>query len=263
MRFPKIMLIFIYLIFMMVMGGRLNGQTHFVPPDGNPYSPMNIYVIGATYVDGNNIIAGTEVGLFGESRPDRCVGAAVLTGAVNPANPVEIKAHKDDGENNGFLEGDNIIYRLWDPGIQREYELSANEIAYFDPATGNSIEAIPFNGLGTAAVALNLNKYLAVCEAEAVEIPTILRLLQNYPNPFNPSTTIAVDIPERMNVRLEIFDVKGQLVNTLFHGELNQGTTRFMWNGMNSSGRLIASGIYFYKLTTPNNSMTKKMLFQK
>lgn len=263
MKFPILKKLFILLIIICVVVGNLSGQTRFTPPEGNPYSPMNIFIIGATYQNGNSILAGTEVGVFGSSRPDVCVGAAVLPGAVNPTSPVEIKAHKDDGENNGFLEGDGIIYRLWDPGIQREYELSASEVFYYSPETGDPIAAVSFIGMGTAAVEIRLSSYLPVNETELITVPTSVRLLQNFPNPFNPSTTIAVDLPERMPVKLDIFDIKGRHVNTIFDGELNAGTTRFMWNGSNSDQHAVASGIYLYRLTTENSCITKKMLFQK
>jgi len=256
-------ILFIIMIFMILMGGSLIAQTHFEPPEGNPFSPMNIYIIGAKYLDGNDIVAGTEVGIFSESRPETCVGAAVLPGAVNPFNPVEIRAHKDDGENSGFIEGDAIIYKLWDPSIQREFELKTEEVNYFDPETGESIESMQFAGLGTAAVEFKLVTFIPVEESNSVEVPEKIELLQNFPNPFNPSTNIVFHLSEHSYVSLDIFDINGKFVTNLYNGEPGLGTKNFKWNGLNSSNEIVASGLYFYRLKTDNITITKKMLFQK
>ncbi|MGA9120451.1 MAG: T9SS type A sorting domain-containing protein, partial [Bacteroidota bacterium] len=83
-------------------------------------------------------------------------------------------------------------------------------------------------------------------------------LSQNYPNPFNPSTVIAFDVPKSANVRIDVFDLLGRQVATLVNGVVPAGshTVRF------EAGKL-ASGIYFYRLTSPNQVMTRKMMLLK
>ena len=73
-------------------------------------------------------------------------------------------------------------------------------------------------------------------------IPEEFELMQNYPNPFNPSTTIPYRLPTKSVVRLEVFDVNGQLVATLVNGEREAGYHRTSW----VPG--LASGTYFYRL---------------
>lgn len=93
--------------------------------------------------------------------------------------------------------------------------------------------------------------------------PVVSLLQQNYPNPFNPETTISFDMPKTANANLSIFNVKGQLVNTLVNGNLDFGKHSFVWNGKDLSGNNVTSGIYFYRLTTDNHVETKKMMLMK
>ncbi len=79
--------------------------------------------------------------------------------------------------------------------------------------------------------------------------PVIPILDQNYPNPFNPKTTISFSIPENGNVGLSIYNIKGQKVKTLLNDNLEKGIHDVAWNSRDSSGKSVASGVYFYKFT--------------
>jgi len=73
-------------------------------------------------------------------------------------------------------------------------------------------------------------------------------LQQNYPNPFNPSTTIKFRLPVRAHVTLKIVSLLGQEVATLMDSRQNAGDIEIVWDGKNSVGNQVASGIYFYQL---------------
>lgn len=90
------------------------------------------------------------------------------------------------------------------------------------------------------------------------EIPTSCSLEQNYPNPFNPSTKIRFNIHKAEQVSLVIYDALGREVETLLSESLNPGIYEKTWNAKN-----LASGIYFYKLKTASNVITKKMILSK
>ncbi len=85
-------------------------------------------------------------------------------------------------------------------------------------------------------------------------------LSQNWPNPFNPSTTIQFGLKESGHVRLNIYDASGRLVSELVNSTLPAGNYSEIWNGTNSSGAYVASGIYFYRLDAGEFSMKKKMV---
>ncbi|NLW18599.1 MAG: T9SS type A sorting domain-containing protein [Candidatus Cloacimonetes bacterium] len=88
-------------------------------------------------------------------------------------------------------------------------------------------------------------------------------LEQNYPNPFNPITTIKYTIEKPGEVSLDIYNVKGQLVKTLYHGTATVGSHTAIWNGFDNSGNACPSGVYFYNLRTPNANLVRKMLLLK
>jgi len=90
------------------------------------------------------------------------------------------------------------------------------------------------------------------------EIPNKFNLYQNYPNPFNPKTNIRFDIAKSGLVKLKVFDITGRLVAELINKELSVGRYMFDFDG---SG--IASGIYFYRLETPDFTDIKKMILVK
>ncbi len=88
-------------------------------------------------------------------------------------------------------------------------------------------------------------------------------LRQNYPNPFNPETVIEFSLPQRSKAALEIFNVRGQKVKTLVDCELDIGEHRYVWDGRDASGKHIGSGVYFYRITTPEESKVRRMILMK
>ncbi|NLT51196.1 MAG: T9SS type A sorting domain-containing protein [Ignavibacteria bacterium] len=89
-------------------------------------------------------------------------------------------------------------------------------------------------------------------------------LEQNYPNPFNPSTMINYQLSMNSNVTLKIYDILGREVATLVNEHKPAGTYTVEWNGTNSAGQQVGSGVYFYQLKTSGGFVeTKKMLMIK
>jgi len=88
-------------------------------------------------------------------------------------------------------------------------------------------------------------------------------LSQNYPNPFNLGTQILFELPKNCKVSLKIYNLVGQVVETLIDGRMRQGVHVLHWNGKDRLGREVASGIYFVNLTTEDNVSTKKMILVK
>jgi hypothetical protein len=88
-------------------------------------------------------------------------------------------------------------------------------------------------------------------------------LSANYPNPFNPTTTIAFDLAVSGHVSIEVFNIRGQKITTLVNDEFNAGPHTVNWNGIDSQGRSVSSGIYFYRMTIDDFSATRKMILMK
>jgi len=102
-----------------------------------------------------------------------------------------------------------------------------------------------------------------VSVAEIVELPTEFTLKQNFPNPFNPSTTIRYGLPEDSHVSLVIYDLLGNVVQTLESGTKSAGWYDLVWNGQTNDGRTISTGLYFARIVAGDYSQTIKMLYLK
>ncbi len=106
-------------------------------------------------------------------------------------------------------------------------------------------------------------------EAEVNELPVLdltqappvsFSLSQNVPNPFNPTTAIQFGVTQTSHVRLSIYSVNGQLVRRLIDGEMPVGYHTAVWDGLDSQDRPAASGMYLYRLTSPEGTLVKRMV---
>lgn len=94
-------------------------------------------------------------------------------------------------------------------------------------------------------------------------IPTEYSLSQNYPNPFNPATTIKYSLPNAGLVQLKIYDVLGREIAELVNTEQNAGVYNVQWNGENSAGAKVSSGVYFYRIEAGDFVQVNKMILLK
>jgi aminopeptidase N len=94
--------------------------------------------------------------------------------------------------------------------------------------------------------------------SENDNIPTDFMLLGNYPNPFNSSTVIRLNLPQGGQIRVDIFNMLGQKIETLYDGHMSAGEKEIVWNGGG-----VASGIYFYRVTSGDRTASRKMLMLK
>ena len=86
-------------------------------------------------------------------------------------------------------------------------------------------------------------------------------LKQNYPNPFNQGTTIQIELSKNESfVNLNIFDILGKKIISLFEGKPDRGIHKFYWRGVDKFNRQVSNGIYFYQLEVDGLMKTKKML---
>ena len=90
-------------------------------------------------------------------------------------------------------------------------------------------------------------------------LPFSFALDQNYPNPFNPQTTIRYHVAKNADVKIEVYNIMGRLVQTLVDQKMNQGTYTAVWNGDNNRGEFVSSGVYFVKMSTGFFKQVRKM----
>jgi hypothetical protein len=104
------------------------------------------------------------------------------------------------------------------------------------------------------------NVLVSVEKSVASNVSESFSLGQNYPNPFNPTTAIQFDLSKNSNVKLAVYNLQGQLVNVIASGDFKAGSHLANWNGKDSYGREVGSGIYIYRLNADNVTLNKKML---
>ncbi|MBD3168900.1 MAG: T9SS type A sorting domain-containing protein [candidate division Zixibacteria bacterium] len=125
------------------------------------------------------------------------------------------------------------------------------------PSTKIDSSTFPFTvtqGDGTGADDWNMSSWFDMDE----NLPKVTRLNNSYPNPFNAVTTLSYDLAEEAEVKLEIFNLLGQRVETLVDSHQKPGEYSINWDASN-----VASGVYFYKLSTGEKVFTKRMTLLK
>ena len=103
----------------------------------------------------------------------------------------------------------------------------------------------------------------AAADSDLPALPGEYSLAQNYPNPFNPGTAIEYYLRQPGPLKLEIFNLLGERIRTLTDRPHVSGTGRVYWDGKNSEGESVASGVYLYRLSTNQGNLTRKMLLIK
>lgn len=141
--------------------------------------------------------------------------------------------------------GHQSFFRFMDPdaGLHYWFKLAPGEAAEF-------LDSIDFM----------IRAYVRDDEAveEKVIVPLALGLDQNAPNPFNPECAISFQLDKAMDISLKVYDINGREIATLVEGNRTAGAYKVHFNGSN-----MPSGVYMYKLTTPDKTFTKKMLLAK
>ncbi len=100
--------------------------------------------------------------------------------------------------------------------------------------------------------------YIEVPNFSSTYFPNDFTLKNNFPNPFNPSTTIEYSLPKAANVRIEVYNVAGQKIETLLNNAIKAGHHEIEFNAQN-----LSSGIYFYRMQAGEFHQVKKMILIK
>ena len=131
------------------------------------------------------------------------------------------------------------------------------------PTTVEAFDAT-YDGLRDVFVAkFSLGGTPVESETPLAELPEAYALHQNYPNPFNANTEIRYQVPVDGRVTLKVFNTLGQEVRTLVDTDQEAGSHTISWDCRDSSGREVASGVYFCRLNASDFSKTIKMVFLK
>ena len=201
---------------------------------GTHFSDKKFYVNGNADLDGDGVANGLQVEIQGMLDsvamylpPVGQLGVSVTDSSVTP---LQAQA----AYNYFFVEEDRSL-GIHNP--QYAYSVLAATLQRLNPTTG--IKLIDNT------------------------VPQVYSLAQNYPNPFNPTTTINYTIPKEGNVKIEVYDITGKLVTTLVNSSMSSGKYSVTWDGRNSSGQNVGSGIYLYRIQASDFVAVKKMVMLK
>lgn len=145
-------------------------------------------------------------------------------------------------------------------GTTVQYYFAAQDIALPNPL----VSTLPAGGSGinppgTTPPSSRFQFYVGVVGiTQNNEIPKEFKVYDNYPNPFNPTTLVKLDIPEKMNVKVTVYNIAGKEVKVLLNTEMTAGSYSVEFNAAE-----LSSGVYFYRVETPLAVVTKKMLMIK
>lgn len=134
---------------------------------------------------------------------------------------------------------------------------TVDNYAYITDQNSNQLTPVFIPGQVTVGTPTGIN------DPFGNSLPEKFSLHQNYPNPFNPATTIEFELPVRAHVELTIFNILGQQVRQLIAGSLPAGHHRVEWDSRSANGYPVASGVYFYRLSSDETRLVKKMVLLK
>ncbi len=151
--------------------------------------------------------------------------------------------------------------KTWDSGLMSAGTKHDEIFRAGDGSGPFPYECIPHSGLGMTGT-VRIDQAMSANDLDH-EMPASFSLAQNYPNPFNPTTTIEYNLPERSHVVIGIFNVLGRQVRTLTDEEKPAGNYQTVWDGTDSNGQPVGSGVYLYRITAGDFARSKKMLLMK
>ena len=174
------------------------------------------------------------------------------TAQLNSTIPNELMVLSKCDEERGYLELDMA-------------NLSAQVIGSGDIFGHLIFEPMRENYGGITAVYDIIDDQNSVSQGKTqiIALPKEFALHQNFPNPFNPNTSLRYELPTATNVVLVVYDILGREVIRLVDEHKEAGYHQVIWQGQDRFGRDLASGVYIYRIVTPQYSRAKKMLLLK
>ena len=183
-----------------------------------------------------------EIGVFED---DVCVGAVVVQDSCE-----QILVYSDNANRDPVPFNFEVV-------TGRGASSSIIDYDVFNQRTGEFEPGIVISGMQEYSIVR-----LGEEEEQEEGLQSVTKLHSNYPNPFNPATTISFSLPKEEDIELTIYNIKGQKVKTLYSGIAEEGKHSIMWEGKDSNGKEVSSGLYFYKLETGKKEISRKMLLK-
>ena len=236
------------------------------------YIEAGLYTVTLTISDGLNTVSETKVDyitvgeqIIADFEADPLEGLIPLevqftdmsSGGLPSLSRVAKLSNKPTIDND--RDSRDIIYWEWDFDNDGIIDSNEQNPVYSYTETGiYTVSLTVGDGVNTESETKvdYINASLTGIGVETIHLET--NLIGSYPNPFNPSTTIRYYLKESANVKILIFNIKGQIVNTLVKQNQDTGYHSVVWDGKDFSGNPVSSGLYLYKLIGDNRNIDMK-----
>lgn len=242
-----------------LLGGALNQGTG-IHANPNVFYPLSFDSVYAAPAIQSSTLSGLQ---FSGATS---VNAGFLSVEIDPAKLQQISWA---GISPGYLPDTELYWPHGTTQVLYTVNLTAEDTSDWDgepcvmAGAREIVAGFPLYFLRESDASQFLQRSIAYLRGEPIEtaaelglpVPDRFALQQNYPNPFNPTTTIAFSIPEAGDVLLRVYDITGREVATLLNGHMEGGEHSIEFNANN-----LASGIYFYRLQTGAEHITRKMV---
>jgi len=184
-----------------------------------------------------------------------------------------------------LLKDDNKKVAIWERAFNDEYIITAINLNTKDetiniPLPYSGMWYMPINNDSIIATQDTIKNYLLTSNQFLILSSTKIQTkieeqnqppnkiyhdnyITNMPNPFNNFTKIKIKIKNKEKIKLDIYNIFGQKIKTLYNGYINQGIHTFIWKADSNNGSKVASGIYFIKLQSEKITKTHKILLLK
>ena len=141
---------------------------------------------------------------------------------------------------------------------------SSNPFTLTAPAAGSYVINAGYKNPSREWDSLSVDLTLSDINHNSLAIyPRHLELYNNHPNPFNSETIIRFSLPSQEYIELHIYNINGQVVRDLVNNNLSGGLHSVRWDGKDNYGRVVASGIYLYRLKSSSEQITKRLMLIK
>jgi hypothetical protein len=177
------------------------------------------------------------------------------SGTINGSGSFGFLLTAIDGQLTGGGGTDKLRMKIWNKN-------AGNAIVYDNQmSAGDNSNPTTVLGGGSIVIRTSVSAAGEFQTAGVSEAP--YQLSQNAPNPFNPSTMIAFEIPSETRVFLAVYDIRGRLVRVLLDEVSRAGRREVRWDGRDSAGRLVSSGVYHCKFMAGGTVLSRRMVLMK
>ncbi len=203
-------------------------------------------------LEGSDLLGGARLDLSFPSDRYRVAGVSLPPGA---SSWMELHQVQGSTLRIGLIQTANHTAGPPSPGSSMDLRVRLELLAGRDPGGEVSMSGGEFSGTDGG-------RLLVTMPASSTSLGGALRmaLSANHPNPFSASTRFSISMDRASDIDVAVFDVRGRSVATLFRGRAQAGSRDFTWDGRSTSGGLAPNGIYFYRATSQERVISRKMI---